>query len=120
MSEATNNPQSLKEAHFLQPPDHIFLYKKLYQETVDRITPPGTTTYLTERVEYPPGGGIAVWYKGMKYPSKGFPFTDAMAGITNFKRTLRSFSASSGQATWALLSCPGKRNRKSLKNSSMR
>ncbi len=37
----------------------------------------GARFHVFDHVEYPEEGGIYVWYKGMPYPKKGFPFPEA-------------------------------------------
>ncbi len=62
-------------ANVVAPPDDIFASKHVVDETMFQD---GAVFYAYERTEYPPEGGIYVYYEGMPYPQKGFPFPDAV------------------------------------------
>lgn len=50
-----------------------------------------------DRTEYPPEGGIYVWYKGMPYPKKGFPFPEAIHAVNMVKRITLTLSKAFAQ-----------------------
>jgi hypothetical protein len=46
----------------------------------------GAIFHIFERVEYPEEGGILVYYKGLPYPKKGFPYPEALHAVDVMKR----------------------------------
>lgn len=62
----------------LKPTDSIFSYRITSQERI------------AARVEYPPEGGIYVYYKGHPFPEKGFPHELGVACIDPAKRAIIS------------------------------
>lgn len=47
--------------------------------------------FLIERIEYPESGGIMVYKKGLKHPTKGFVFPEALSAINQAKRAMMTF-----------------------------
>lgn len=68
------------------PRDDIFLEREAHQNA---LLGPGLRFHIFERVEYPESGGIFVYYRGLKYPKKGFPFPEAVASVNILKRNIR-------------------------------
>lgn len=55
------------------------------------ILQPGVVYHIYEKTEYPDEGGILVYYKGVPYPKKGFPFPEAIYAIDIAKRFTLAF-----------------------------
>lgn len=55
----------------------------------DAIITPGGLYHIAERTETPPEGGIYVYYQGMPFPKKGYPFPEAAFANDNLKRVTR-------------------------------
>lgn len=75
------------EATVVTPRDDIFVHRTAHEES---LLGPGLRFHIFERVEYPETGGIFIYYRGLKYPKKGFPFPEAIAANNILKRNLRS------------------------------
>lgn len=71
------NNQPTTNAEVAMPKRDSFEYK--YQNTIDAYhLGEGNTFPIAEDVKYPPEGGIYVYYKGMPFPKKGFPYPEAV------------------------------------------
>lgn len=71
------------DAHVLMPKPDVFEAKHVIESSII------TTGYkypVYERTEYPPEGGIYVYYKGTPYPKKGFPFPEGVWSNDVMKR----------------------------------
>ncbi len=75
------------ESTVLAPRDDVFSAKQMVQSTFLRK---GTRFPIYEKTEYPPEGGIYVFYKGHPYPKKGFPFPAAVQAADVMKRITRT------------------------------
>lgn len=77
----------------LKPKAEMFTYSMSSQERLAEFNPDGTP-----KIEYPPEGGMFVYYKGHPFPEKLFPFPEAIYCIDPVKRaivnTLRFFKES--------------------------
>ncbi len=76
------------DAHILRPNQDVFLTKHTIDE---EIVNPGKRFNIFEKTEYPKEGGIYVYYKGMPYPKKGFPYPDAVWANDIMKRITVTF-----------------------------
>ena len=73
MSEQNPNPN--QPAQVMMPRPDVFNSKHILEQ---RIVYANQRYPIYDRTEYPDEGGIYVYYKGMKYPRKGFPFPEAV------------------------------------------
>jgi len=63
----------------------------------NQILGQGQKFHMFERVEYPPEGGIYVYYRGLPYPKKGFPYPEAIWMNDVLKKNLRLVLDTFGQ-----------------------
>lgn len=70
-------------AHVAIPPQELFETKNAIDQS---LLNPGQIFNLYERVEYPPEGGIYIYFKGIPYPRKGFPTPEAVYNNDLIKR----------------------------------
>ncbi len=66
--------ENLTDAYVSKPPQHLFAGDHVIDSS---HLGNGTVFNIAERVDYPPEGGIYVYYKGMPFPKKGFPTPEA-------------------------------------------
>lgn len=83
MKEMTKNNQDNQPAQVLRPADDVFGSSNVLETHIVHV---GQKYPIYERTEYPAGGGIYVYYRGMKFPKKGFPFPEAVWGNDVVKR----------------------------------
>lgn len=69
-----------------QPPADIFEDKHIIETS---HLGKGQKFFVVEKVTYPPEGGIFAYFKGMPFPSKGFPTPEALHGNDIVKKNLR-------------------------------
>ena len=62
----------------------------------------GMRFYIFEKVEMPPEGGIYTYYKGVKFPMKGYPFPEATWLNDTLKRISMFFIMSLGHKSLAI------------------
>lgn len=62
----------------------------------------GQRFHVYEKTEYPEQGGIYVYYKGMPFPKKGFPFPEAIWHNNMAKRIFVSMAKTFAQKSMAL------------------
>lgn len=77
------------DAQIMMPDQSVFGYKKDVIST--SIMGKGAIFHIFDRVEYPPEGGIYLYYKGLPYPKKGFPFPEAVWHNDMAKRMTLTF-----------------------------
>lgn len=74
-----------EKLYILNPPEQIFKNpKKPYLPDMEHPS----KHLVTEKVNFPPQGGIEIFYRGHKYPSKGFPFPEATRATNLVKKTI--------------------------------
>ncbi len=66
--------ENLTDAYVSTPPKHLFESEHVIE--VSHLGD-GTAFNIAERIDYPPEGGIYVYYKGMPFPKKGYPTPEA-------------------------------------------
>lgn len=71
------------DAQVMMPKSNVFEGKHAIEGS---IMTPGYKFPVYDRTEYPPEGGIYVYYKGMPYPRKGFPFPEGIFANDMMKR----------------------------------
>lgn len=80
--------QETKQMNIMKPREDVFAAKHAIGES---LLAKGVRFPVFDRVEYPPEGGIYVYYKGMPYPKKGFPYPEAVWNNDNMKRITLTF-----------------------------
>lgn len=84
------------DAQVLRPRPDAFEAKHAIEQS---ILSTGQRYHMFDHVEYPPEGGIYVYYKGMPFPKKGFPFPEAVWQNDIMKRIvmtmIKSFASKS-------------------------
>ena len=80
---------SIPETNFKipSPPSEVF-----GENPIDVANETGKAIYVIDHIEYPETGGIFVYYKGLKYPRKGFPFPEAIYVTNIVKRMVVNLS----------------------------
>lgn len=79
--------QNDRPATALTPAPEIFAQKgKGVIESA--VLTKGMKFHIYERTEYPPEGGIYIYYRGLPYPKKGFPYPEAIHANDIAKRTV--------------------------------
>jgi hypothetical protein len=80
------------DAHVIMPDKSVFDDKRHVIESV--LIQQGMKYHIYLRTEYPEDGGIYVYYKGLPYPKKGFPYPEAVWANDVIKRiTLTIFKS---------------------------
>lgn len=74
------------DGHIIKPPKEVLAGKHVLDSA---IIANGQKYFIYEKTEYPPEGGIYVYYKGKPFPVKGFPFPEAVYANDNLKRVTR-------------------------------
>lgn len=87
------------EAPVMRPMSEVFVSKPVVEE---KIMAKGMMMPIFERVDYPYDGGIHVWYKGMPFPKKGFPYPEAVHANDTFKRVVVTLIKSIGNKAMIL------------------
>lgn len=75
----------MKDAQVLKPLQSAFEGEHVIGTS---ILGRGQRFHMFERVEYPPEGGIYVYYKGLPYPKKGFPYPEAIQANDIMKKNI--------------------------------
>ncbi len=70
------------------PEDSVYLRPDLTGGDANPVLVEKHDLYPFKKVEYPAGGGIHLWLKGLKYPIKGFPEPENVAANNIAKRIL--------------------------------
>lgn len=80
------------DAHVIMPDKNVFDDKRHVIES--SLIQQGMKYHIYLRTEYPEEGGIYVYYKGLPYPKKGFPYPEAVWANDVIKRiTLTIFKS---------------------------
>ncbi len=91
--------------YILKPPPEAYKYRKSISamsfknpdELEKRSKKVGGFSF---RVEYPPEGGILVYNEGMKYPSRGIPYPEALVAVDGVKGMIKIWVRSFNPFTW--------------------
>jgi hypothetical protein len=85
-----------QEMNIIQPPRELFEISS--SKPREQLLEQRTVVNIFERAEYPETGGVYLYFTGLKYPKKCFPFMDAINAIQMVKRITRLFLAIGWQA----------------------
>ncbi len=88
-----------KDAHVLRPLQSAFEGEHVVGTS---ILGQGQKFHIFERVDYPESGGIYVYYRGLPYPKKGFPYPEAIWMNDILKKNLRLIIDLVGQKAMVL------------------
>lgn len=78
--------QDHNEVRSIMPPDEVF--DRPPQSTIERVGGVGMKLHILERYTVLHTGGMFLYFKGVKYPKKGFPFPEALHAINIVKRQM--------------------------------
>jgi len=67
-----------------RPPNEIFVKRR--NSVAGNMLRDSQPLYIIERMEYPEDGGIFIYYQGVRYPRKGFPYPEACNAVNIVKR----------------------------------
>ncbi len=83
-------PTQDEDATVLKPDAMVFEGKSSIDSSM--LNPEANHTFpLFERVTYPPTGGIYIYFKGMPFPKKGFPYPEAALNNDVIKKFTMTF-----------------------------
>lgn len=102
-----NDPQKVA-INIPRPPREVFEHSKI--NTTEFLTHQPQPIFVITKFEYPEEGGIYVWYEGVPYPRKGFPFPEAAQANNTAKRTLISLLKWLAKNPLAMISLLWKKN----------